>query len=270
MSKGTCESDTSWTNTLDATVSMALYQRIATVAYDKSNFSILSIKSISDATNAANENIVADFQKMFQIMYPQLQVAISDFESVLSDLNSIWPDLAYWASVYCVQSELASAQWLYNNGFPTWITGKQDILEGLMTIPIQFGTLLWQFVDIKSLPPALTTTASSARVSYRARSELWIIVLFAALVLGLIVWAIICLLYVHSSGYGKAGRRLSPVIEAAFQGGNPFDVDKGFWETLGAFFGRIFGQSSQTKATDEVVARTVSDEFLIAVDRSEG
>jgi hypothetical protein len=250
---------------------MALYSRTATVAYDKSNFSILSVEKISDATNATNENLVADFQKMFGIMYPQLKDIISDIEGIITDIHSIWPDLAYWASVYCVQSEIAAAQWLYDNGFPTWIIGKQDILEGLMTIPIQFGTLLWQFTDIKHLPAALQTTATPSQVSYRARSPVWPIALFAGFSLALIVWGIACLVYVHMSGYHKAEQEHSPTVEAAFQPGNPFDVDdKGVWETLWAFMGINFGRPSQTRASSNVVARSLSNKFLIAVDRSEG
>jgi hypothetical protein len=271
MSKGTCLSDSAWTKQLDATVSMTLYQRNATVAYDRSNFSILSVEKLSDANNATNVNLVADFQKMFQIMYPSIKDVKSDIEGVLADFNSIWQDLAYWASVYCVQSELASAQWLYDNGFPTWITGKQDILEGLMTIPVQFGTLLWQFVDIKSLPPALITNATSARVSFRARSPVWPIGLFAAFSLGLIAWAIACLVYIHLTGYHKAEQEQSPTVEAAFQRGNPYDVDdKGFWESLWALFGILWGKPSQARASSNVVARSLSNKFLIAVDRAEG
>lgn len=273
MSKGTCQSDPSWTNSLDATLSLVLFQRNATVAYDKSNFSILSIESLSDTTNATYDNLVADFNKMFQIMYPAFQILISDFEGIITNFNSIWPDLTYWASVYCIQSELASAQWLFENDFPTWITGEGDILKGLLTIPIQFGTLLWQFVDIASLPPVLKTTASAARVAYRPRSPLWTVALFAALTLGLVVWAIICLLYVRLSSYGKAEEEHSQAIEAAFQRGNPFDVDdKGFLGTLWDFLRGKLGKSSKTddKGADEVVARSLRSKFLIAVNRSQG
>lgn len=272
MSKATCESDTSWTNSLDATISLVLFQRNATVAYDRSNFSILSIEKISDTSNATFDNLVDDFHKMFQIIYPAFQIVLSDFKGIVDDFNSIWPDLTYWASVYCVQSELASAQWLFENDFPTWVTGSGDILKGLLTLPIQFGTLLWQHVDIASLPPSLKTNASTARVAYRPRSPLWTVALFAALTLALVVWAIICLLYVHFSSYGKAEEEHSQTIKAAFQHGNPFDVeDKGFWSTLWDFFLGIFGRSkTANNGTDEVVARSLHNEFLIAVDRSEG
>jgi hypothetical protein len=98
---------------------------------------------MTDLTPATNENLVADYQKMFQIMYTLVQIILSDLECVIANPNTIWQDLAYWASVYCVQSEVASAQWIYNSGIPTSITSQQDILGGLFAIPVRFGTLLW-------------------------------------------------------------------------------------------------------------------------------
>jgi hypothetical protein len=275
MVKAGCQSDTSWTNKPDASVAMSLYQRNATVAYAKSNFSILSIESMTDPIPAANEHLVADYEKVFRLMYPPVKDILSDVEGVFADLNSIGPDLAYWASVYCVQSEVASAQWLYNSGIPTTITSEQDILEGFLAIPVQFGTLLWHFFATESLPGSLYTTASSARASYRVRSELWTVLVFAGLTLGLVLWAIICLLYVHFKSYSKVEPEHSSAINAAFRRGNPFDVhSKGFWETLGGYLRWIWGKPSwQTtavaKATDDVVARTVSNKMLIAVDRPE-
>jgi hypothetical protein len=233
---------------------------------------------MTDPIPATNENLVADYRKMFQIMYPLVQNILSDLDNVTANPNTFFQDLAYWASIYCVQSEVASAQWLYTSGFPTWITSQQDILEVFLTIPVQFGTLYWQFVDIASLPRNLHTNASSARTSYRVRSELWTVIVFTTLTLSLVLWAIICLLYVHFKSYGKVEQEHSPTINAAFQRGNPFDIDsKGFWETLGGYLGRIWGNTSSAsqttavaKSTDDVVARTLSSKILIAVDRLEG
>jgi hypothetical protein len=88
------------------------------------------------------------------------------------------------------------------------------------------------------------------------------------------MWAIICLVYVHLKSYRKVEQEHSPTINAAFQRGNPFDVDsKGFWETLSGYLGRIWGKTSSAsqttavaKATDDVVARTLSNKILIAVE----
>ena len=107
------------------------------------------------------------------------------------------------------------------------------------------------------------------------RSELWAVIVFAAFILSFVLWAIICLLYVHFKNYGKVEPEHSSAINAAFRRGNPFDVDsKGLWETLGGYLGRIWGNSSSAsqttavaKDTDDVAARTVSNKILIAVDR---
>jgi hypothetical protein len=171
MSKGTCQSDQNWTTTPDASLALSLFQRTATTAYDKTNFSILSIDSISKPTLATNPNITADFQRMFSVMYPQVSDIISDVAGAFVNHNVIYPELAYWASVYCVQSEVSSANWLYQNGFPTWVTGERDILAGFLAVPVQFGTLLWQWVDWKDMyatQPALQVQASGATATYRA------------------------------------------------------------------------------------------------------
>lgn len=268
MFAGTCLSDRNYTKPLDATISMSLYQRIASVAYDKNNFSIIDVRNITDANITTTEALVADFQKMFLVMYPPLSDITKELGGVIEDFNNIWPDLAYWSSVFCVQSEIAAAQWLFDHGFPTWVEGKQDLLESLMTIPIQFGTMMWQFVDVQSLPPSLSASASFSGVSYRPRSPIWPIALFAALIFGLVLWAIICLVYIYFSGYDKAEQEQEPAMEAAFQPGNPYDVvDKGFWETLWAFICQIFGKRMTTRASSGVVARSVGHNFMIAVDR---
>jgi hypothetical protein len=119
MEKGACESDNSWTTTLDASLALSIFRRTATVAYDKTNFSILSIEKISMPILATHPNITTDLQSMFSIMYPAVNNILADIAGAITNPSSIYPELTYWASVYCVQSEVSSANWLYKTGFPT-------------------------------------------------------------------------------------------------------------------------------------------------------
>lgn len=258
MLDGSCITDQNYTNTLDATISLGLYQRVATVSYDKTNFSIIDVKSIDNYTSTTSEELVSDFQKMFTIMYPPLSNIFDELLGIAEHPSEIWPDLAYWSSVFCVQSELTAAKWLEIHGFPTWQTGKQDLLEGLMTIPIQFGTMLWQFVDIQGVPPNLATTANFSTVTYRPRSPIWPVALFAIMAFCLVLWAIACLIYIQFAGDVKEEE--NPHVKNAFKTGNPYDVDdKGFFKILWIFIKLPFGGKAREKsrALNPVVARKV-------------
>jgi len=284
MAKASCESDTSWTNSFDATVSLAIYQRTATVVYDRSNSSILSVSSLTDPIDVSNEDLLNDFQAMFEVMYPKIDDITQVLEGFLTDIQTVLNDLSYWASVYCVQSELSSAQLFLKNGFPTWITHEQDLLEGFIMVPVQFATLLWQWVEIsnlQALPASLHTTASSASVSQRARSEPWTVITFAVLTLSLVLWAAVCLLYAHLQNSREVHEEHDPTVAAGFRRGNPFDVDDSIWGRLWGIItwiaccGRHSPSTSDSPGGsgtgDDVVARKAGEnEMLIAVGRLDG
>jgi hypothetical protein len=273
MSQGACQNDKNWTTTLDASLALSLFQRTATVAYDKTNFSILSIESISKPTPATNPNITADFQRMFSVMYPQVSNIISDVAGAILNPSSVYPELAYWASVYCVQSEVSSANWLYQNGFPTWVTGERDILAGFLAVPVQFGTLLWQWVDWKDMPATLQAQASGATVTYRARAQLWTVALFAAIVLGIVLWAVACLAYVHVRGFAKTQLQHSPTLDAAFQKGNPFDVTNGgFMKIIHTILGCWCIRPAKARewggVEEEVAVKSLKNGTLVVIKQS--
>ncbi|KIW95711.1 uncharacterized protein Z519_04296 [Cladophialophora bantiana CBS 173.52] len=286
MSSGACQSDLSWTKDLQASVAMIIYQRTSTVAYDRSNFSILSVESLGPAKVTSDEDSVADLQKLFSIMYPQLTTILEDIETsvVKFDSSQAWTDLAYLASVYCLQAEITAAELFLNHGYPSWTNGHRDILEGFLAIPVQFGTLLLQEIDkTVLLTGGMTTTASFARVSFRVRSEPWALVMFTSVVSGLVMCAVLPLLYAHWAAVRRnAGPELSPTLRAAFANGNPFDASPpDMWPSLtSCLFGRCrhnrgkYSTALQSPTpgggnNTHVVARRVADEVLIAVDRDQ-
>ncbi|EXJ66950.1 uncharacterized protein A1O5_10145 [Cladophialophora psammophila CBS 110553] len=287
MSSGACQSDVSWTKDLQASVAVNIYQRTSTVAYDRFNFSILSVESLGPAKVASDEDSVADLQKLFSIMYPQLTTILEDIETsiVKFDSSQAWTDLAYLASVYCLQAEITAAELFLNHGYPSWINGQRDILEGFLAIPVQFGTLLLQEID-KSvlLTGGLTTTASFARVSFRVRSEPWTLIMFTSVVSGLVICAVLPLVYAHwAAARRNAEPEPSPTLRAAFANGNPFDTSPpDTWRSLtSCLFGcchRNRGKYSTALQSPtlggggistHVVARRVTDKVLIAVDRDQ-
>jgi len=274
MKTADCQSNKSWTTTLDASLALSLYQRIATTAYDKSNFSILSLDYLGPPTDATHPNITADFQLMFSVMYPGLANLVSDIEAAILKSSSIYPELGYWASVYCVQSELSSANYLYETGFPNWVTGERDILAGFLAIPIQFGTLLLQWLHIEDNTGPLSTTASGATAVYRARMEPWTLWLFTAIVFGIVLWALACLAYVHLTALKPEELKPSPNLEAAFKTRNPFVItDKGLLGVLGAVFACFCFRPAKAhdfRGGDEerVTVRAPNEETLVVMKHS--
>lgn len=268
MKTASCESDKTWTTEPDASLALSLFQRNATVAYDKSNFSILSIEKIDKPTAAIHPNITSDFQRMFSVMYPSVSNIIKDIAGAIVHPDTVYPELAYWASVYCVQSEVSSANWLYQNKFPTWVTGERDILAGFLAIPVQFGTLLWQWVDLDHMPAVLRTDATAATATYRARVKPWTVDFFAVIVFGIILWAIACLVFVHLRSARTSQH--SPVLEAAFRNGNPFEItDGGLWKIFSAVLCclciRPAKDSAHSSIKEDVVVRSLEDKTLVVI-----
>jgi hypothetical protein len=282
MGEGSCLSDTSWTQQLNASVSMSLYQRYATVAYDASNFSILSIEKLGPWVNATNELLVSDFQSIFETMYPSLKTIVltllgGALDGIFGDTGKLKSDLWDILSAFSVQAGFSADLWLLQKGFPTWTSGPINILEGILTVPIPFVTLLWQFSDFPSLPSNLTATASPAQVAYRARAAPWTIILFAVVIIGFILWSIFCLLCVHVMIRRETERQLSPALANAFESSDLFDVQiPGIWDHLLRCLRwgsrKTSPASERTAGTGleaQVVAPTLANNVKIVVDRSE-
>jgi hypothetical protein len=251
---------------------------MATVAYDSSNFSILSIESLGPPQVAVDEDSVDDLRTLFAIMYPQLATIIGDIADAVVefDTSQAWTDLAYLASVYCLQAEITAAELLYKGIYPDWVNGQRDILEGFLAIPVQFSNLLLQELNKTVLLTDMDTTVSWAHVSFRVRSETWPIVAFALLASGLVLWASLCLAYAYwvAAHRNIVEEETSQTIQAAFKKGNPFEPSSiNIWQSVSGWWRRIRGkytvapQTTTTGGPTYVVARTVGDGMYIAVDQ---
>jgi hypothetical protein len=256
-------------------VSVSVFKRTATVAYDRTNFSILSIEKISKTPiPAMSPDFISDYLGVFKILFPAFPTSLDELtsESGVSDADLLtfkgWESVGvYYATAFGAQLELFQVLQAYKDYFPTWSDGPRQILEGILTVPIQFGIIAWEGAHFDTLPSDLQTTASLAQVSYRAVMHPLAFHTFVALLAIIILWAISCLLWVQRRE--RANVQVFPIVEDAFNRGNPFKGNtKGFWDSLCALLGRITSSTSKTKVdvNGEVFTRTLGNGIVIAVD----
>ena len=186
---GNCFSDTNWFYSLQQTTSLNVFKRYSTVAYDRRNLSILSIESISRPEPVGINS--TDLHRAFSFTLTPGSNATSDDTELTNAL-------------------LFQIGWvlrLSQDDFPDDRDSPLNFLRGFLTIPIQFSTTAWQFVnatyyalepqsDRYALPPDLDTTASAARVTYRTISTRpWLVFVFMGVVISLLLWSFILFAY---------------------------------------------------------------------------
>jgi hypothetical protein len=96
------------------------------------------------------------------------------------------------------------------------------------------------------------------------------VALFAAIVLGIVVWAIVCLAYVHVV---KTRVQHSPTLDAAFRKGNPFKVTNGgFMNIIHTILGCWCIQPAKAReggcVEEEVAVKPLTDGTLIVIKQS--
>jgi hypothetical protein len=166
-----------------------LHKRYATVAYDRTNFSILAIESIKDpepTPPASVAEVVANLTHTFSIA----------FSSIPTSLNTSDPDFPTYAATFIAQYDIGWALRLYQDLYRNYPGGPISVLQSFLTVPIQFSTTAWQAADFDSLPSDLKTTASLSSPAYRALGKLWMLIVFAVGAGVLILWAVACLMWV--------------------------------------------------------------------------
>lgn len=176
---GRCFDDTDWTLALQQTTSMLLYKRYATVAYDSRNLSILSVESVS-TPELARIDADAVREVATAVFMPGPNATSDDTEMVNSLLFGI-----------------GFALRLYNDEFSSDSLLPLDLLQGFISVPFQFSTTAWQWVNatqasnestLYALPADLETTATISDVTYRAIASKWTICGFIILTGLLLIW----------------------------------------------------------------------------------
>lgn len=158
---------------------MRLYKRYATVAYDSRNLSILSIESVSTPEQTPVDSYAV--REIATVVFmPGLNATTDDTEMV----NSLLFGMGF-------------ALRLYQDEFPNDQLLPLVLLQGFISVPFQFSTTAWQWVNatqgsndssIYALPADLETTATISEVSYRAIASKWTICVFITLTGILLIW----------------------------------------------------------------------------------
>jgi len=183
FTNGACFSNRTWTNNLDQTTSMSTFKRYATVAYDRQNFSILSIESISPP-----EPVTYD-PKDFRSIYSKLLVPPA---SVTND-DTITVDALLFQLGWLLR--------LYQDDYGDDKESPLTYLRGFLTIPLQFYTAAFIYANATSarngisiegidlsLPSDLVTKVSAALTRPRAIAKQWTFWVFTGTASVLILW----------------------------------------------------------------------------------
>jgi hypothetical protein len=158
---------------------MLLYKRYSTVAYDSRNLSILSVESISPPElSPVNSDAVREMATV--VFTPGTNATSDDTEMGNSLLFGV-----------------GTALRLYQDNFPNDSLLPEVLLQGFISVPFQFSTTAWQWVNatqysnsstLFALPADLETTATISEVTYRAIASKWTIRLFISLTCLLLLW----------------------------------------------------------------------------------
>jgi hypothetical protein len=195
---------------------MSIFKRYATTAYNGRNLSIRSVESIS-APNPTELNPL-DLRTVFTaVLTPGLTNSSDDTEAVDAGLYYIG-----WALR------------AYQDEFTDDVELPLTLLRGLLTVPIQFATMAWEWVNATAtinttdfaLPQDLETTASTAKITYRAKAKPWTVCVFMILTALLLIWCNSALLWILTQR--TAAPNLSEFVE----------VDIGSKATFSSVFAR--------------------------------
>jgi hypothetical protein len=180
---------------------MSAFKRYATVAYDRQNFSIISVESISSPELVTYN--VSDYHQLFlDLLTPK----VNDTSDNAVMVDALLVQLGWLLRLY--QDDFAEDQ-----------ESPVNFLRDMLTIPIQFSTAAWQFANATAqlapglypLPSDMVTTASAARKTPRVMATPWTVYVFISMASALYLWGASVLLWVirqkpvppNTSGYSE-------------------------------------------------------------------
>jgi hypothetical protein len=247
-----CFVDNRWTTSLDQSTSMTIFKRYATVAYDARNLSIQSVESISSPELV--EYHADDLHQIFT-------AALTPHPNATSDDTELTNALLF---------QLGFILRLYQDNFQDAKQVALDLLRGFLTVPIQFSTLVWVFVNatapagatpgLYALPADFETTASAAQVTYRALVTPWFVYAFISAALFLLVWGNSVFVYMlfqqtvapNSSCYPEIDICSKPCHRSEVAGGNDLVVG----------YSSMLRQKGLGNAETSEIARAVNREII--------
>jgi len=170
---------------------MSIFKRYATVAYDRQNFSILSIESISPPEPVTYDP--SDFRAIYS-------------EAFVPPANEISYDAM---AVDVLLFQLGWLLRLYQDDYSDDKDTPVTYLQGLLTIPVQFYTAAFEHANATyarngitlegidlTVPPDLETKISATLIKPRAKAKLWTFCVFVGTASILILWCGIIFVWV--------------------------------------------------------------------------
>jgi hypothetical protein len=183
---GQCLKDLSWASSIHWNTSVTMYSRLATVAYDSQNISILSVETITPP--AAVPVPAAAFAIWCNIV-------LAPVPSVLN-LTGNETEFENGATSYNVEYSLSFLLRLYQSDYSSYQDGGLSLLRSFLAVPFQFSTALQQQTrGSYSLPPANHVSANLSKSSYRAIVDPWTVLVFALLAASLTTWGVAWLVW---------------------------------------------------------------------------
>ncbi len=184
---------------------MSLFSRRATVAYDRSNMSILSVERLSDAVPVkVNESDAQMYTKV--IMAP--------IDKMLNWTAN--PDAyAYSAARANFLYGLSFLLRLYTSDFSTYHDGGAYLLRSFIAVPFQFATAMRQYGNISQMPPENSVTATLSQSQYRAIIDVWTVWAFALLAFLSVSYCVVLLVWMGVSNMYSPELSAFPEIDMA-------------------------------------------------------
>jgi hypothetical protein len=172
---------------------MSIFKRYATVAYDRQNFSILSVESVSPPEPVTYDP--SDFRAIYSRTFVPSANKTSD-------------------DTIAVEALLFQIGWLlrlYQDDYRDDKETPLTYLQGLLTIPVQFYTAAFEYANATyarnaitlegnylNVPSDLETEVSAALIKFRVQAKDWTFWVFCGVVSVLTLWCGIIFVWVLS------------------------------------------------------------------------
>jgi hypothetical protein len=170
---------------------MSVFKRYATVAYDRQNFSILSVESVSSPEPVTYDP--SDFRAIYS-------------RTLVPSANKTSDD------TIAVEALLFQTGWLlrlYQDDYSDDKETPLTYLQGFLTIPVQFYTAAFEYAnatyarnaitlagDYLNVPSDLETKVSGALIKFRVQAKDWTFWVFCGAVSMLVLWCAIIFMWI--------------------------------------------------------------------------
>ncbi|KAK3384855.1 hypothetical protein B0H63DRAFT_471765 [Podospora didyma] len=186
----TCQADQTWTNDVRWNTTVSMFSRMATVAYDRSNISILSVERMSDPEpvkiNGSDSSLY-------------MNIILSPIDKLLN-WTAQNETYAYSAARFDFTYGIAFLLRLYTSDYSAYQDGGVYLLRSFIAVPFQFATAMRQYGHLNLMPPENAVTATLSQSSYRALIEGWNVWLFGWLAFSVLIYCVALLIWMGVSG----------------------------------------------------------------------